>query len=191
HPECCMDAGERRGKEQRENMVLMAAPGCCSQGPGCIPTRFHGNEVRGGHSLLAVVCNHRISWCVFVGPPPPLLTLATQFRAAERDPRGPRVTTVSTPEVRGGCRVLVDVFLERTYTNIEFLNPVDHSPLPACCNSSSLSQWRIQDHVWIKDSPLLPPRYLFSLVSLYFVCAELPQVKERTHLHDASSVLLH
>ncbi len=23
-----------------------------------IPSRFHGDQVRGGHSLLAVVCNH-------------------------------------------------------------------------------------------------------------------------------------
>ena len=82
-----------------------------------IPTRFHGNEVRGGHSLLAVVCNHRISGCVFVGPPPPpppLLTLTTQFRAAERDPRGPKGPVCLDPRGQGclqsvGGRISVSV----------------------------------------------------------------------------------
>lgn len=62
-----------------------------------IPLRFQGNEVRGGHSLLAVVCNHHRLCCVFLClPPPPLLTSPTLFREAERDPQGPRVSTALT-----------------------------------------------------------------------------------------------
>ena len=79
-----------------------------------IPSRFHGNEVRGGRSLLAVVCNHCGSCCVFVGPPPPppppppLLTSATPLRAAERDPRGAKGPRLSRPR---GQRCLQSVCL--------------------------------------------------------------------------------
>ena len=79
-----------------------------------IPSRFHGNEVRGGRSLLAVVCNHCGSCCVFVGPPPPppppppLLTSATPLRAVERDPRGAKGPRLSRPR---GQRCLQSVCL--------------------------------------------------------------------------------
>lgn len=76
-----------------------------------IPSCFHSDEVRGGHSLLAVVCNHHGSCCVFIGPPPPLLTLLTLLFAAERDPGEPKGPDCLDPEVRGVYRVSAGVFV--------------------------------------------------------------------------------
>lgn len=78
-----------------------------------IPSCFHSDKVRGGRSLLAVVCNHHRSCSVFVGPlpPPPLLTSPTLLCAAERDPWEPKGLDSIDPEVRGVYRVLAGVFV--------------------------------------------------------------------------------
>lgn len=82
-----------------------------------IPLCFHSDKVRGGRSLLAVVCNHHRSCCVFVGappapaPPPPLLTSLTPLCAAERDPWELKGLDCIDLEVGGVYKVLVGVFV--------------------------------------------------------------------------------